>query len=67
MQDTIVRSPGGARRRDVVLREVQVPDAWHAAMALKDAGYNDMMDIVLETWHLAHDLLHNLRMPNDKA
>jgi len=58
---TIIRSPRGAGRHTVPLNEVQVPDLWHVASYLHDQGHDEASNAVLETWHLAHDLLANLR------
>jgi hypothetical protein len=59
----IVLSPGGSARREVELDEIQVPNLWHIAQALRTVAIKDpeASDMVLETWHLAHDLKANLR------
>lgn len=72
----ITQAPNGAARREVELDRVKVPDLWHLAMYLKDneatiakaVGHNHLVgqswsDAVLETWHLCHDLLENIRNP----
>ncbi len=53
---TIIRSPEGEGRREVELSQVQVPDAWHLARSLPS---NDR-DMVLELWHLCHDLKRHI-------
>ena len=58
---TVIRSPGGAGRREVLLSSVLVPDLWHVAQGLKNEGRPKAGDQVLEVWYLAHDLLANLR------
>ena len=67
---TIVRAPKGEGRTEVPLEDVQVPDMWHLAMWLKSPSRAQTLDqmsmehwgeMVLETWHLAHDLLLNIK------
>lgn len=66
---TMVRSPDGENRRRVELSTVTVPDLWHIAIALKEGRGRNIPqaaqvragDAILEAWHLAHDLLENLR------
>ena len=54
---TIIRHPKGQGREEVNIDDVQIPDLWHIAMALPEPHQS----MILETWHLAHDLLLNLR------
>jgi hypothetical protein len=61
MKKTILRSKGGTAERTVPLNEVKVPDCWHLAMGLRKAGDEEGAGMVLETWHLAHDLLQDLK------
>ena len=70
--DAIIRSPRGAARCEVPVSEIRVPDLWHVAMFLQeenpDIGHNHLRgqsasEAILETWHLCHDLLENIRNP----
>jgi hypothetical protein len=56
--EKIVLSARGSARREVLLSEIQVPDLWE--IATRKLNPTDRK-AVLETWHLAHDLLDNLR------
>ena len=55
--NTVVLSVKGRGRHEVQLQDIEVPDAWHVAMRLKGQD----REVVLECWHLCHDLLANLR------
>jgi hypothetical protein len=57
----ITRAKGGTGERSVGLAEIRIPDLWHLASALKEAGCGEQSGEVLECWHLAHDLLSALR------
>jgi len=73
--DTIIRAPRGEARRVVKVSDVEIPDLWHVAAHLDndakdDEAHNRMTraaalhkaaDDVREVWHLAHDLLENVR------
>lgn len=48
------------------LSRVQIPDLWHIALAVKDDELDpdraeQAGDLILEVWHLAHDLLKAAR------
>jgi len=70
----ITRSPKGAGKRKVELSQVQIPDLWHLAMWLNDADGDRTVKklqpnpvwpgMVLECWHLCHDLVANLADPS---
>lgn len=64
---TITLAKGGAAEREVPVSEIQVRDLWHLATRLrKDKQYDPRAaDWVLETWHLAHDLLRHVRETPD--
>lgn len=58
---TIVRAKGGSKERVVEVRDIKVPDLWKVV-------HNHELDIpakykaqILETWHLAHDLLRVIK------
>lgn len=57
----IVRSPGGTAKHVTNLNEVEVPDCWHIAQHLAKEGNERASEVVLETWHLCHDLVRHLR------
>lgn len=59
--NTIIRAPRGTRRQEVPIEQVTVPDLWHLAEHLEAEGKHSTAVMVLECWHLAHDLLANLR------
>ncbi len=40
-----------------------IPDVWHIAMSLDKAAQN----MVLELWHLAHDMKKELETNGDKS
>ena len=54
---TVVLAKGGTDERIVEVREIVIPDLWHIANRLPA----DERDAVLETWHLAHNLLDHLK------
>jgi len=54
---TIMRSPGGTARREVAVKDIQIPDLWHIAKSVDDEGRKSAAEAVLECWHLCHDLL----------
>ncbi len=57
----VIRCPRGTDRREVPLDQIQVPDLWHVARYLEAKHEKRAADAVLECWHLAHDLLLNLK------
>lgn len=59
----IIRAPGGRNRRIVAIEDVKVPDLWHVAE--KIGLETPMGKDVLECWHLAHDLLANIKAYNE--
>ena len=50
-------SKGGTEERTVPVNQIAVPDLWHIAMRLEGRD----REMVLETWHLAHDLLKHIQ------
>jgi hypothetical protein len=63
--DTITLAKGGKAERTVKLNQVQIPDLWQIAHLPELKGYSlggkPAKDLIIETWHLAHDLLRELR------
>ena len=55
----VTLAKGGTAEREVAARDLQVPDLWNIAHQLPER----QRDAVLETWHLAHDLLSHIREP----
>lgn len=62
---TIVRAPKGSERKVVNINGIQVPDLWHVAMCLDDQDEKVWSDMVLECWHLCHDLVTNIKADDD--
>lgn len=58
---TITLNKGGTAETQVELDSIQVADLWHVAMKLADAGDKPGSQAVLDTWHLAHDLVRHIR------
>jgi len=68
----IIRSMDGTARREVELSDIKVPDMWHLYIRLRedkrlDNGLRAAAEDVLETWHIAHDLLKNLKLLEKKG
>lgn len=57
----VILAPNGAARHEVELSEIEVPDLWHIASALRDEHKPRAANAVLECWHLAQDLIWNLQ------
>jgi hypothetical protein len=53
----ILMAEGGTEERTVEAKRIEIPDLWHLAMRLE--GQDRAM--VLETWHLCHDLLKHIK------
>ncbi len=65
MINTIIRAPKGEDRREISIDKIEVPDLWFIGMALIDDGNRTGGEMVLETWHLAHDLITNIQAHNN--
>jgi hypothetical protein len=52
----IIQSKGGGGERCTEIRNIEVPDLWHIAMALSNQGNPTAEKQVLDCWHLAHDM-----------
>jgi hypothetical protein len=61
----IIRAPKGTARQVVPLEEIQVPDLWHVAERLQDAGNEQDSEQILDCWHLCIDLLAYARGNSD--
>lgn len=55
----VTLSRGGTQERSVPVGGICVPDLWHIAKALRQSGNDRAAEAVLETWHLANDLLRH--------
>ena len=67
-EPTFTRSKGGTAEREEIISQIQVPDLWHLAQALKGGNLTRSKPIlakaaeeVLECWHLAHDMRKHLQ------
>lgn len=49
---------GAGHERFVDVNDIQIPDLWQIAMRILD---QDDRKAVLDTWHLAHDMLTALQ------
>lgn len=54
----IVRAKGGAAEQTVSINQIVVPDLWHIAMGFPEGSRE--REMILETWHLAHDLKRHI-------
>ena len=64
MKREITLAKGGTSERTIDISRVEIPDLWHVAMHLK--GSKDPVDVrraemILECWHLAHDLKRHIQ------
>ncbi len=57
-EPTVTLFKGGKNEKQVPLSQVEVPDLWHIAQAEMDLNCREK---VLRCWHLANDLLRELR------
>lgn len=75
--DTIIRAPKGSLRKTVKVDEIIIPDLWHVAMYHQDAAtkpslnhverawHKKQAEMILDTWHLTHDLITNIQADRD--
>jgi hypothetical protein len=68
MTNTITLHAGGTGEREIEVSAIEVPDLWHVAMHLQgkaETEGNPQMklyaDMVLDCWHLAHDMKNHLQ------
>jgi hypothetical protein len=57
----IIQSKGGDGERCTEIRDIQVPDLWHIAMHQYRLGNPAAEKMVLECWHLTHDMKNALQ------
>ena len=58
---TFTRSKGGTAQREQPIAEIAIPDCWHVSEKLRELGFLQAADAVLETWQLAHDLRNHVQ------
>jgi len=56
----ITRAKGGTKERRVLVSKIQIPDLWNVVHGWDNIEARDR-ELILETWHLAHDLLRAVR------
>lgn len=59
MKTTITRAPRGMNQREVKIADIKIPDLWSVAMSFKKES--EEREMILETWHLCHDLLEHIK------
>jgi len=52
---------GGTGEKTLNVADIRIPDLWHPAMALSDAGNQPGSRAVLECWYLTHALLSHIK------
>ena len=52
----IILAKGGDGERCVEIRNIKVPDLWHLAMYVDEGGNPTGSRMMIECWHLAHDM-----------
>lgn len=63
---TITLSKGGSLEREIEPTKIQIPDLWQIAMLPELEGYRmgtkgqTAKEMILECWHLAHDMRNAL-------
>lgn len=59
---TITRAKGGAKERKVRVDKIKIPDLWPIYRDLRQSEFTRTEAMmVLETWHLCHDLLRAVK------
>lgn len=67
-RQTLTVHPGGEGEYTVCVNELKVPDLWHIAQSLKEAGDYVAAELVLKTWHLTHAMKDHIQaLPDDLA
>lgn len=63
MSKQVTLARGGTEQRTLNLRDVKIPDLWHVAQAIREGklylspqGRQDVSDMIIETWNIAHQL-----------
>ncbi len=66
MKVEIVRAEGAGGERKVDLAEYRVPDLWHVAQRAKATLGEEDGELILDVWHLAHDLRKHILKQNGR-
>lgn len=61
MSRKIILAANGKARREMAIEDIEVPDCWPIYECLKKEDCHGFAEKVLETWHLAHDLVKHLK------
>ena len=66
---TTACDPSGKQvdRRTIRVEQIHIPDLWHTADWLREEGFNEAAENVLNVWHLAHDLRDKMLRLNDET
>ena len=60
----ITLNKGGSKEKTVPIESIHIPDLWHIAHIRELEGYSvggvSVKDLILECWHLAHDLKNHI-------
>lgn len=60
MRTIVTLSPEGDQARDIMIRDLEIPDLWAIARALERCGMvtngPGSAELILSVWHTAHDL-----------
>ena len=60
---TVTYAPNGAEPHEVPVNEINVPDLWNIAMSFE----GPTRDMIVDAWHLAHDLLTHAQALHEEA
>ena len=61
MATKIIRAKGGTAERLEDINSLDIPDVWHVAMRVAEAGDKRGSEMILECWYLAHDMRRALQ------
>jgi len=62
----ITMHKGGTAEKTITVESTSIPDCWHAAMSLLDAGLDKQSEMVLECWYLAHAFKNHIETQNSQ-
>ena len=61
----VTLSRGGSGEKTVPISQVQIPDLWHLAQAVRTSkklwAGQEACDLILEVWSRAHDLKNHIQ------
>ena len=58
---TITLNKGGTAERTIDSQAIDVPNLWYVATRLREAENIKDAQLVMDCWHLAHDLKHHIQ------